>query len=169
MPRFAANLSFLYQDLPFPDRFFRAAEDGFGAVEYVSPYEFDKSEVANVFRLAGIEQAMFNMPAGNWAGGERGIGCLPDRVEEFRSGVDKTIEYARALNCKTVNCLAGLRRCRNHPLQQAWHCLCHRRGLAGDRYELDFAGGGVLPIQIGSSVDQFLRVERVPLLHRGLS
>jgi hydroxypyruvate isomerase len=108
VPRFAANLSFLYQDLPFLDRFAQAAEDGFGAVEYVSPYEYDKAEVANTLKLAGIEQALFNLPAGNWAGGERGIGCLPDRVEEFRKGVDTAIAYAKALNCKTVNCLAGL-------------------------------------------------------------
>ncbi|NGP19110.1 hydroxypyruvate isomerase [Devosia aurantiaca] len=108
MPKFAANLSFLYQDLPFLDRFAQAAKDGFGAVEYVSPYEFDKAEVADTLKQAGIVQALFNLPAGNWGAGERGIGCLPDRVEEFRQGVDKAIDYARELDCKTVNCLAGL-------------------------------------------------------------
>lgn len=108
MPKFAANLSFLYQNLPFLDRFAQAAEDGFGAVEYVSPYEYDKHEVSNTLKLAGIEQALFNLPAGNWGGGERGIGCLPDRVEEFRRGVDTAIAYAKSLNCKTLNCLAGL-------------------------------------------------------------
>jgi hydroxypyruvate isomerase len=108
VPKFAANLSFLYQDLPFLDRIGQAARDGFGAVEYVSPYEFDAAEIAAALKAAGIEQALFNMPAGNWAGGERGIGCLPDRVEEFRSGVATTIAYAHALNCRTVNCLAGL-------------------------------------------------------------
>lgn len=108
MPKFAANLSFLYQDLPFLDRFAQAAKDGFGAVEYVSPYEFDKAEVANALKQAGIVQALFNLPSGNWGAGERGIGCLPDRVEEFRQGVDKAIDYAHALDCKTVNCLAGL-------------------------------------------------------------
>lgn len=108
MPKFAANLSFLYQDLPFLDRFAQAARDGFGAVEYVSPYEFDKAEVADTLKQAGIVQALFNLPAGNWGAGERGIGCLPDRVDEFRQGVDKAIDYAHALDCKTVNCLAGL-------------------------------------------------------------
>ncbi|WEK06017.1 MAG: hydroxypyruvate isomerase [Candidatus Devosia phytovorans] len=108
MPKFAANLSFLYQDQPFLDRFAQAAEDGFGAVEYVSPYEFDKTEVASALKLAGIAQALFNLPPGNWGAGERGIGCLPNRVEEFRRGVDTAIDYARALDCKTVNCLAGL-------------------------------------------------------------
>lgn len=108
MPRFAANLSFLYLDMPFLDRFAQAAEDGFGAVEYVSPYEFDKVEVANTLKLAGITQALFNLPAGDWGAGERGIACLPDRVDEFRRGVDTAIDYAKALNCNLVNCLAGL-------------------------------------------------------------
>ena len=108
MPRFAANLSFLYQNLPFLERIGQAARDGFGAVEYVSPYEFEPGEIADALQAASIEQALFNLPAGNWAGGERGIGCLPDRIEEFRRGVDTAIDYARALNCKTVNCLAGL-------------------------------------------------------------
>ena len=108
MPRFAANLSFLYQDLPFLERFAQAAADGFGAVEYVSPYDLDKAVIADTLSRAGIVQALFNLPAGNWAGGERGIGCLPDRVDEFRRGVDTAIDYARALDCPTVNCLAGL-------------------------------------------------------------
>ncbi len=108
MPRFAANLSFLYQEAPFLERFKRAAEDGFGAVEYVSPYEFDKYVVAEALRDAGIEQALFNLPAGNWASGERGIACLPERVDEFKAGVDKAIEYARALDGSMLNCLAGL-------------------------------------------------------------
>ena len=108
MPRFAANLSFLYQDLPFLERFAQAAADGFGAVEYVSPYEVDKAIIADTLKRGGIVQALFNLPAGNWAGGERGIGCLPDRVDEFRRGVDTAIDYARALDCPTVNCLAGL-------------------------------------------------------------
>jgi hydroxypyruvate isomerase len=108
LPRFAANLSFLYQDLPFLERFAQAAADGFGAVEYVSPYEVDKAIIADTLKRAGIVQALFNLPAGNWAGGERGIGCLPDRVDEFRRGVDVAIDYARALDCRTVNCLAGL-------------------------------------------------------------
>ncbi|MGV3574902.1 MAG: hydroxypyruvate isomerase [Devosia sp.] len=108
MPKFAANLSFLYQDIPFLDRIAQAARDGFGAVEYVSPYEFDSGAIAQALKSAGIEQALFNLPAGDWAGGERGIGCLPGRVEEFRQGVSTAIAYARALGCTTLNCLAGL-------------------------------------------------------------
>lgn len=108
MPRFAANLSFLYQEVPLIERIAKAAADGFGAVEYVSPYELDKHEIAAALGQAGVSQALFNLPAGDWAAGERGIACLPDRIEEFRAGLDKAVSYARTLNCPTVNCLAGL-------------------------------------------------------------
>ncbi|TNB48461.1 hydroxypyruvate isomerase [Martelella lutilitoris] len=108
MPKFAANLSFLYADLPFLDRIAAAAKDGFPAVEYVGPYDFPEEEVAAALKAANVKQALFNLPAGDWAGGERGIGCLPDRVEEFKAGVDKAISYARALTCPKVNCLAGI-------------------------------------------------------------
>ncbi|TPE47701.1 hydroxypyruvate isomerase [Amaricoccus solimangrovi] len=108
MPRFSANLSFLYAELPFLDRFAAAAEDGFPAVEYVSPYEHPPEAVAAALRSAGLTQALFNLPAGDWAGGERGIGCLPDRVDEFRASVGTAIRYAEALGCDKVNCLAGI-------------------------------------------------------------
>ncbi|MGV0908385.1 hydroxypyruvate isomerase [Martelella sp. FOR1707] len=108
MPKFAANLSFLYADLPFLDRIAAAARDGFPAVEYVSPYDFPEEEVAAALKAANVKQALFNLPAGDWAGGERGIGCLPDRVEEFKAGVDKAISYAKALGCSKINCLAGI-------------------------------------------------------------
>ena len=108
MPRFAANLSFLYPEVPLIERIGKAARDGFGAVEYVAPYELDKNAIAEALNEAGVVQALFNLPPGDWAGGERGIACLPDRVEEFRDGVDLAIDYAKALACSTVNCLAGL-------------------------------------------------------------
>ena len=108
MPKFSANLSFLYPEKPFLDRFAAAAADGFPAVEYVSPYEHAPEEVAAVLERHGLQQALFNLPAGDWAGGERGIGCLPDRVGEFQQGVDTAIRYARALGCPKVNCLAGI-------------------------------------------------------------
>lgn len=108
MPKFAANLSFLYADVPFLDRFARAAADGFGAVEYVSPYEYPPEEIARRLAENGLTQALFNLPAGDWAGGERGIACLPDRVAEFRRGVDLAIAYAQTLGCRTVNALAGI-------------------------------------------------------------
>lgn len=108
MPKFAANLSFLYADLPFLDRIAAAAKDGFPAVEYVGPYDFPEGDVAAALKAANVKQALFNLPAGDWAGGERGIGCLPDRVEEFKAGVDTAISYAKALGCAKINCLAGI-------------------------------------------------------------
>ncbi|MGV8830616.1 MAG: 2-oxo-tetronate isomerase [Devosia sp.] len=108
MPRFAANLSFLYADLPFLDRFKAAASDGFGAVEYVGPYAEDPRTIAALLAEHRLEQALFNLPAGDWAGGERGIGCLPDRVDEFQAGIARAIGYGKALNCRKINCLAGI-------------------------------------------------------------
>jgi hydroxypyruvate isomerase len=108
MPKFSANLSFLYPDLPFTERFAAAARDGFKAVEYLGPYDLPADEVAGLLKKNGLEQALFNVPSGNWAGGERGIACLPDRVEEFRDGVETAIRYARALGCTRLNVIAGV-------------------------------------------------------------
>lgn len=108
MPKFSANLSFLYADLPFLDRFAAAAQDGFKAVEYVGPYGFPAQDIAAALTSNGLTQALFNLPAGNWDGGERGIGCHGDRVVEFQAGVETTIRYAQALDCHKVNCLAGI-------------------------------------------------------------
>ncbi|MBK8084893.1 MAG: hydroxypyruvate isomerase [Devosia sp.] len=108
MLKFSANLSFLYTEVPFLERFAAAARDGFRAVEYVSPYGAPAAEIAALLVTNGLEQALFNLPAGNWDGGERGIGCLPERTEEFRAGIDTAIAYATALGCRKVNCLAGI-------------------------------------------------------------
>jgi hydroxypyruvate isomerase len=108
MPRFSANLSMLYPDLPFMERFAAAAADGFTAVEYVGAYDQDTSALADLLNQHGLTQALFNLPAGDWAAGERGIGCHPDRVAEFRQGIDTAIAYAKATNCAQVNCLAGI-------------------------------------------------------------
>lgn len=108
MPRFSANLSFLYQELPFLDRFAAAARDGFAAVEYLGPYEAPKETVAATLREHGLTQALFNVPSGNWAGGERGIACLPDRIAEFRDGISLALDYAKTLGCKQLNVIAGL-------------------------------------------------------------
>lgn len=109
MPKFSANLTFLYQDLPFLDRFAAAARDGFGAVEYLGPYAETKQAVAAALKASGLEQALFNVPSGDWAGGERGLGCLPDRVAEFRDGIGLALDYAAVLGCRRLNVLAGLR------------------------------------------------------------
>ncbi len=108
MPKFSANLSFLYQDLPFLERFAAAARDGFGALEYLGPYAEPKDKVAEALRASGLVQALFNVPSGDWAGGERGIACLPDRVDEFRQGITLALDYAQALDCKRLNVISGL-------------------------------------------------------------
>ncbi|MBB3221094.1 hydroxypyruvate isomerase [Pseudoduganella umbonata] len=108
MPRFAANLTMLFNELPFLERFKAAADAGFKGVEYLFPYPFAKEELAAQLEQQGLTQVLHNLPAGNWEKGERGIACHPDRVEEFRAGVDRAIEYATALRCRTVNCLVGI-------------------------------------------------------------
>jgi hydroxypyruvate isomerase len=109
MPKFAANLTMMFTELPFLSRFAAAAEAGFDAVEFLFPYEFDKGELAKLLTANGLRLVLHNLPAGDWAGGERGIACRPDRVAEFRAGVDRAIDYASALGCPRVNCLAGIR------------------------------------------------------------
>ena len=108
MPKFAANLSMLFTELPFPDRFAAAAKAGFRGVEYLFPYAMAKEDIAGLLRANGLTQVLFNLPAGNWDAGERGIGCHPGRVLEFQDGVAKAIDYAHALGCAQVNCLAGI-------------------------------------------------------------
>ncbi len=107
MVRFAANLTMLFNEVDFLERFERAARAGFRAVEYLFPYAWKKEELAERLKTFGLRQALHNLPAGNWEGGERGIACLPGREAEFRDGVAQAIEYAKALNCPQVNCLAG--------------------------------------------------------------
>ena len=107
MPKFAANLTMLFNEVPFLERFAAARAAGFEAVEYLFPYAYDKNELAGLLKTHGLKQVLHNLPAGHWDGGERGIACHPDRVEEFRAGVDKAIDYATALGCPQVNCLAG--------------------------------------------------------------
>jgi hydroxypyruvate isomerase len=108
MPKFAANLTMLWNELPFLDRFEAAGRAGFAGVEYLFPYDFDKAELAARLDRYQLTQVLHNLPAGNWAGGERGIAILPERVSEFREGVAKAIDYAGTLGCKQINCLAGI-------------------------------------------------------------
>ncbi|WP_442770049.1 hydroxypyruvate isomerase family protein [Zoogloea ramigera] len=109
MLRFSANLSFLFLDRPFLERFEAAAACGFKGVEFHFPYAFPADEVRDAAARAGVEGGLFKFPAGDWAAGERGIACLPDRVVEFRDGVALAARYAEALDCPRLNCLAGLR------------------------------------------------------------
>ncbi len=108
MPRFAANLSMMYQELPFLERFGAAAKDGFKAVEFLFPYDFPASELRARLSAHGLTQALFNGPPGNWAAGERGLASLPGRADEFRRGVGQALEYARVLGNDRLHIMAGL-------------------------------------------------------------
>jgi hydroxypyruvate isomerase len=107
MPQFAANLTMLFTEEPFIDRFEAAAKAGFKAVEFLFPYAHTAQQVRNAALAAGVQIVLHNLPAGDWDAGERGIACLPDRVNEFREGVARAIEYATALGVTQLNCLAG--------------------------------------------------------------
>lgn len=109
MPKFAANLSFLFADAPFAERFGRAAAAGFAGVEYLFPYDWPAAEVSRWLTSAAVEQVLFNLPPGDWAAGERGLACLPGRQGEFAEGVERALAYAMALDCPRVHCMAGLR------------------------------------------------------------
>jgi len=108
MPRFAANLTMMFNEVDFLDRFEAAAKAGFKGVEYLFPYDYPAADLKARLDQFGLTQVLHNLPAGDWGAGERGIACHPDRVDEFKAGVDKAIEYATALGCKQVNCLAGI-------------------------------------------------------------
>src|SRR4030081_1994579 len=108
MPRFAANLTMLFNELPFLERFAASAAAGFTAVEYLFPYAFPAEVLAERLRDSGLTQVLHNLPAGNWDAGERGIAILPDRVAEFRDGVQHGIDYAKVLDCRQLNCLVGV-------------------------------------------------------------
>jgi hydroxypyruvate isomerase len=109
MPKLAANLTMMFNEVGFLDRFEAAAAAGFKAVEYMFPYDYDAQFLKETLVRHGLAQILHNLPAGNWAKGDRGIGCLPDRVDEFKAGVDTAIRYATALECRQINCLAGVR------------------------------------------------------------
>ena len=107
MPRFAANLTMMFTEVPFLDRFERAAKAGFKAVEFLFPYAFEADDIKRRLDDNGLTLILHNLPAGNWDAGERGIACHPDRVNEFRAGVGRAIAYAQVLGVKQLNCLAG--------------------------------------------------------------
>ncbi|HJV71169.1 2-oxo-tetronate isomerase [Ideonella sp.] len=108
MPRFAANLSMLYPEHDFLDRFAAAARDGFEAVEYLFPYAHEPALLAGLLAGHGLQQVLFNAPPGDWDAGERGLACLPGREDEFRRGIGQALRYAEALGCPRVHVMAGL-------------------------------------------------------------
>jgi hydroxypyruvate isomerase len=109
MPKFAANLSMLFTEHPFLERFSRARAAGFEAVEFLFPYEFDIAAIARELRRNDLEQVLFNLPAGNFAAGDRGLANDPRRVDEFRAGANDALRIAAELGAGRLNCLAGLR------------------------------------------------------------
>lgn len=108
MPRFAANLSMMFNEVPFMERFARAAANGFTGVEFLFPYDFEPEAIAAELKRHGLEQVLFNLPPGDWAAGERGLAALPGREAEFRDSVDIAIRYALALDCPRLHAMAGL-------------------------------------------------------------
>jgi hydroxypyruvate isomerase len=137
MPTFAANLTFLWTELPFLDRFDAARQAGFGHVEYMFPYEHPVDDIRARLDDNGLEQVLFNLPAGDWAAGDRGIASDPGRVDEFRVGVDQAVNYAAALAPGQLNCLAGLTLDGADPAEQ-WATLVANVGYAAQR----LAGAG---------------------------
>ncbi|HEX9156774.1 MAG TPA: TIM barrel protein, partial [Syntrophales bacterium] len=107
MLKFSANLTMLFNEVDFLARFEKASHEGFKGVEYLFPYAWKKEDLARELQENGLTQVLFNLPAGDWNAGERGIACIPGRESEFREGVEKAIEYAAALGCSQLNCLAG--------------------------------------------------------------
>ncbi|MFG1451144.1 hydroxypyruvate isomerase [Xanthobacter sp. V2C-8] len=108
MPKFAANLSLLWTELEFADRFARARAAGFRAVECQFPYALEKERLADLLAANDLTLVMYNLPAGDWAAGERGIACIPGREGEFEDGVGRALDHARATGARMLNCLAGL-------------------------------------------------------------
>lgn len=109
MPRFAANLSMMFQEVPFLDRFAAARAAGFEAVEFLFPYDFPAAEIAARLQDNGLQQVLFNAPPGDWAAGERGMACIPGRQQEFREALKKALEYTDALSCPRLHIMPGLR------------------------------------------------------------
>lgn len=108
MPKFAANLSLLFNEVPFLDRFEAAAAAGFDAVEFMFPYDFEAEDIRARLKANGLYLALFNLPAGNWAAGERGLAIYPNLVREFRESIALALKYAKALDCAKLHCLAGV-------------------------------------------------------------
>jgi hydroxypyruvate isomerase len=108
MLQFTANLTMLFNEVGFLDRFALAAKAGFKGAEFKDPFAYKKEDVVAAVRDSGLKPVLFNAPSGNWAGGERGLGCLPGREQELREGVATTIDYAQALGCKLINLLGGI-------------------------------------------------------------
>ncbi len=136
MLKFAANLTMWYPERPFLERFARAKLAGFDAVEFMFPYEASADRVREAIKEQEQMAVLFNLPAGDWARGERGVALFPERADEFMRGVDQAVAYANAIDCPRINCLAGI--CPpNLPREVAWQTLIERVRYAADALAAD--------------------------------
>lgn len=131
MPKFAANLTMLFTEMPFLERFKAAREAGFKSVEFLFPYDYAVDDVKRLLKENGLNVVLFNLPAGNWGGGERGIANNPGRVEEFRAGVEQAIAWAQALRVSRINCLVG-KALPDVSLDEQWDTLKKNISYAAD-------------------------------------
>lgn len=175
MPRLAANLSMMFTELAFLDRFAAAARAGFGAVEFLFPYDYPAPDIRARLDDAGLVLALFNMPPGDWAGGERGLACLPGRQREFRDGVARALDYAAGLGCDLVHCMAGVPGPAVQPVTAAalyaenlaW--ACERAAAAGVRLAIepinqrDMPGYHLATLEQAAAVIAALGADRVGL------
>lgn len=149
MPRFAANLTMMFNEVPFLDRFDRAAAAGFTAVEYLFPYDFPVDAIAERLTRNKLTQALFNLPPGNWAAGERGIACLPDRFAELKAGVETALPYALATGVKRVHLMSGIGERANPAHAKAYReavkAAANRLGEAGLDLVLEPINGRDMP------------------------
>jgi hydroxypyruvate isomerase len=165
VPKFSANLVLLWSDLPFLQRFAAAARAGFDTIEYMFPYPFEATDLSRGLRENDLRQDLFNLPAGDFDAGERGLAVDPARRDEFRAGIDVALRYADALDCPKLNCLAGLR-VPDVPWEDQFACLVANLGHAAERVGAD---GRTLHIELVNTKDTpgfFL--DSVPLVVRVL-
>jgi hydroxypyruvate isomerase len=163
VPRFSANLGLLWSELPLPERFGAAARAGFDAVEYMFPYDFDPEDLSGRLQESGVRQDLFNLPAGDFDAGERGVAVDPGRRDEFRAGVEQALRYADVLECRKLNCLAGLR-VPGVPWDDQFACLVENLRYAADRVGTE---GGTLHLELLNATDApGFFVDSVPVVVR---
>ena len=135
MPRFAANLTMMFTEVAFMDRFAAAAKAGFDAVEYLFPYDFDATVIAQALHANRLTQALFNLPPGDWAAGERGLAALPDRQKDFRASVQTALAYAAATKVGRVHVMSGIAKRADRAADAAYRnslaYLCDLAGQSG--------------------------------------
>lgn len=132
MPKFAANLTMMFQEVEFLDRFNAAAKAGFSAVEYLFPYDYSPQAIADCLNKASLKQALFNMPPGDWAAGDRGTAAIPERMDEFRASAVKAVDYAKIIGTPLLHVMAGIADASNPLARQAYEdSIAYAADLAG--------------------------------------